>query len=126
MIVPSGDDIFRSDKTGLNSAGVSSENQTILACVEKGLLSTLGASARAATLYFVESKGGLKLNQVSGDPEGFTNALRGIFGLGSAELLKSILRELRLKETKLERDKSLSHFASVIQQAIESIEAGIV
>ncbi|HUK75388.1 MAG TPA: hypothetical protein VLU99_06300 [Nitrososphaerales archaeon] len=102
----------------------SSGNQAIRECVEKGLLDTLGGSAEAATLYFIETKGGVKLSKVSRDPEGFLEALRAIFGQGSVELMKAILKELRLKEAKLGRDRLVHDFADFLERAIKPAGAG--
>jgi hypothetical protein len=52
---------------------VSSGNKAVLESVERALLDTLGGSAQAATLYFME-KGGLKLTRLSGNA-GFVEAL---------------------------------------------------
>lgn len=126
MITPSEDERFDRKNPGSRSAEISTGNDAILECVEKGLLDTLGGSAEEATLYFLEVRGGLKRSGIPGDPEGFTYSLRAIFGSGSAELLKAILGELRLKEAKQPRDKPLHDFAKVVEQAIKSVESGIL
>jgi len=117
---------FGANKTGLSSKGVSSANQAILECVEKGLISTLGVSSKAATLYFIELNGGMKLDRISSNPDGFVKVLRAIFGPGSAELLKAISRELRLKEARQGRDKVLQDFSSAVERAIRSKAAGAI
>jgi hypothetical protein len=119
----SGRMLFGGNKTGLPDKEGKSGNQAILECVEKGLLSSLGVSAEAATLYFIELNGGLKLSRISDNPHKFVEVLRVIFGAGSAELLKAISRELRLKEAK-GRDRLLRDFAAVVEQAIKPAEAG--
>jgi len=124
--MPSGRAIFGGNRPRLDEGESSSGNQAVLECVEKGLLDTLGGSAEAAALYFIETKGGLELGRISGNPDGFVEALRVIFGLGSAELLKAILRELRSKEVELGRDKVVRDFADVIERAVESVEAGVI
>jgi hypothetical protein len=111
-------------KTRPNDEESSSGNQAIRECVEKGLLDTLGGSAEAATLYFIETKGGVKLSKVSRDPEGFVEALGAIFGRGSVELMKGILKELRLKEAKLGRDSLVRDFADFLERAIKPAGAG--
>ena len=121
--MPSGRLLF-GGKACANDKEASSGNQAVLECVEKGLLETLGGSAEAATLYFIEMKGGLKLSRISRNPDGFVKALRVIFGPGSAELMRSILKELRIKEAKLGRDRLVHDFASVIERALGSAEAG--
>jgi hypothetical protein len=107
-----------------NDKEASSGNKAILECVEKGLLYTLGGSAESATLYFIETKGGVKLNEMSRDPEGFLEALRSIFGPGSGELIKAILKELRLKEAELGKDRLLRDFADFLERAIKPAGAG--
>jgi hypothetical protein len=109
-----------SDKPGLGDKRGSSSNQAVLQCVEKALLDTLGESAETATLYFIETNCGVKLSKVSRDPEGFVQALRAIFGAGSAELMKAILREVRSKEAELGQDKHVRGFAAVMERALES------
>ena len=121
--MPSGRSLF-GGKAPLSDKESSFGNQAILECVEKGLLDTLGGSAEAATLYFVETKGGLKLSRVSRDPSGFVEALRVIFGPGSAVLMKAILKELRLKEAKFGRDRLVHDFADVIEGALKPAEGG--
>jgi hypothetical protein len=101
----------------------SSGNQAVLECVEKGLLDTLGVSAEAATLYFLEMKEGVELSRVSRDPEGFVEALRAIFGAGSAELMKAILTELRSKEARTGRDRVVRDFADAIERALRPVDA---
>ncbi len=118
--------MFDTSGPGSHTVEIPSESQEILECVERALRATLGESPAAATLYFIESKGSMTLSRIPGDPGGFADALRTIFGRGSAELLKSILRELRSKETKLERGKPLHDFSDVIEMALESVEAGII
>ena len=122
--MPSGGAVFFGNKARVDDKESSSGNEAVLECVEKGLLDTLGGSAEAATLYFIETKGGLKLSRVSRNPEAFVEALRVIFGLGSAELLKAILKELRLKEAKLGRDTLVHRFADVVERALEQLGAG--
>jgi|GEM_PF-6163465 len=117
---------FGGNKTSLSDKEVSSRNQAILECVEKGLINALGVSSKAATLYFIELNGGMKLDRISSNPDAFVKVLRVIFGPGSAELLKAISRELRLKEAKHGRDKVLQDFASVVERAIKSKAAGVV
>lgn len=124
--MPSGRVLFGGSKTSLTDNQVSSGNQAILECVERGLISTLGVSSEAATLYFIELNGGMKLSRISGNPEGFVKVLRVIFGPGSGKLLKAISRELRSKETKLGRDKLLREFSTVIDRAVKSVEAGAI
>jgi len=124
--MPSGRVLFGGSKTGLPDREVSSGNQAILECVEKGMINTFGVSAKAAALYFIELNGGLKLSRISGDPHRLVKVLRIIFGPGSAELLKAISKELRLKEARLGRDKLLQDFATVIDRAIKSGETGLV
>jgi|SRR5271155_2705500 len=109
-----------SDEPDLGEKRSSSSNQAILQCVEKALLDTLGGSAEAATLYFIETKGGVKLSKVSRDPEGFVEALRLIFGAGSAELVKAISREIGSRGAELGRDKRVRRFAAVLERALES------
>ena len=120
----SGRVLLGGSKTSLPAKEVSSGNQTILECVEKGMINTLGVSSEAATLYFIELNGGMKLSRISDSPEEFVRVLRVIFGQGSGELLKAISRQLRLKEAKLGRDKPLHDFATVIERAIKPAEAG--
>jgi hypothetical protein len=109
-----------SDKPGLGEKRGSSSNRAVLQCVEKALLYTLGGSAEAATLYFIETMGGVKLSKVSRDPERLVEALRAIFGSGSAELIKAILREIRSREAELGRDKRVQAFAAVMELALDS------
>lgn len=113
-------------KTSQSGKGVSTGNQAVLECVEKGLIDTLGVSSKAATLYFIELNGGMKLDKISGDPDGFVKILRAIFGPESAELLKVISRELRLKEAKQGRDKVLQDFASAVERATNSKATGTI
>lgn len=117
---------FDGNKTSLTGKVVSSGNQAILECVEKGMIDTLGVSSEAATLYFIELNGGMRLDRISSDPGGFVRVLRVIFGPGSEELLKAISRELRLKETKQGQDKILQDFASAVERAIKSKAAGAI
>ena len=118
--------LFSGGKAGLPAKEVPTRNQVILDCVEKGLLNALGVSAEAATLYFIELNGGLQLSRISGSPDRLVEVLRVIFGARSAELLKAISRQLRLKEAKLGRDKPLHDFATVIERAIKPPEAGAI
>ncbi|HEV2389306.1 MAG TPA: hypothetical protein VGS04_01140, partial [Nitrososphaerales archaeon] len=80
--------------------------------------------SEAATLYFLELNGGMKLDMISSNPDGFVRVLRVIFGAGSAELLKAISRELRLKEAQLGGDKVLQNFASAVERAVKSKPVG--
>lgn len=114
------------NKTSVSDKVVSSGNQAILECVEKGMIDTLGVSSEAATLYFIELNGGMKLARISGNPDEFVRVLRTIFGAGSAELLKAISRELRLKDAQLGRDKVLQNFATAVERAIKSKAAGAI
>jgi len=122
--MPSGRPLLGGSKAGLDGKGSSSGNRAILECVEKGLLEALGGSAEAATLYFLETKEGVKLSRVSRNPEGLVEALRAIFGAGSAELMKAILKELRLKEDKTGRDRLVRDFADVIERALKPVGEG--
>jgi hypothetical protein len=117
---------FSGNKTSLGDKEVSSGNQAILECVEKGLINSLGVSSKAATLYFIELNGGMKLDRISSNPDAFVKVLRVIFGQGSEELLKAIARELRLKEAKQGGDKVLQEFAGVVERAVKSKAAGAV
>ena len=112
------------NKTSVSDRAVLSGNQAILECVEKGMIDTLGVSSEAATRYFLELNGGMKLDMISSNPDGFVRVLRVIFGPGSAELLRAISRELRLKDAQLGRDKVLQDFASAVDRAIKSKAAG--
>lgn len=96
----------------------SASDRIILECIETGLKRILGESAEAATLFFVMSRGNLKKEQIPGDPQGFVEAVQTIFGLGSAELLKSVLKELRGRESGPAWDERMSAFARVTESAI--------
>ena len=115
----------------LNDGEVSRErepypaSQTILDCVGRGL-DILGESAKASTIYFVEVRGGVKFNQISNKPDEFVNSLRAIFGLGSLELLKSILKELRLEEARSRDDGPLRDFAEAVERGLVSVESGVM
>jgi len=124
--MPGGRVLFGGNRTGLPDKEVSSGNQAIIECVEKGLINTLGVSAEAGAVYFIELNGGLRLSRISGNPDGFVEVLRSIFGRGSAELLKAISKELRVKEARLGRDKLLHDFAAVIERAVKSAEGGSI
>jgi hypothetical protein len=117
--MPRGSSLF-SDGPDLGETRGSSSNRAVLGCVEKALLDTLGGSAEAATLYFIETKGGVKLSKVSRDPQGFVEALRAIFGAGSVELMKAILREIRSREPELAGDGLVQQFAAVMERALDS------
>lgn len=97
---------------------VSTSDRVILECIETGLRRILGESAEAATLFFVMSRGNLKKEQIPGDPQGFVDAVQTIFGLGSAELLKSILKEIRAREPGPAWDERMSEFARVAERAV--------
>jgi hypothetical protein len=116
--MPRGSSLFSENK-GLEKRG-SSGDQLVLRCVEKALSDTLGGSAQAATFYFIETNGGVKLSKVCRDPEAFVEALRLIFGAGSAELTKAILREIRSRDAELGRDKQVRKFAAAMERAAES------
>jgi hypothetical protein len=91
--------------------------------VEAGL-GVLGESGRTATFYFIESNGGLKRAQIPANPDILVTALRTIFGLGSRELMISILRALQL--AKFEGDDKLLHrFTNSVESGIRSVESGI-
>jgi len=122
----SGRVLLGGSKTSLPAKDVSSGNQTILECVEKGMINTLGVSSEAATMYFIELNGGMKLSRISDSPEEFVRVLRVIFGQGSGELLKAISRELRSRGAKLGRDKVLQDFSDVIERAIKSPDNGAI
>jgi len=122
----SGRVLLGGSKTSLPAKEVSSGNQTILECVEKGMINTLGVSSEAATLYFIELNGGMKLSRISDSPEEFVRVLRVIFGQGSGELMKASARELRCRGAKLGRDKVLQDFSDVIERAIKSPDHGAI
>ena len=112
-------------ETAPPARGISSGNKAILESVERALIDTLGGSAEAATLFFMEKRG-LKLTRLSGDAEVFVEALRAIFGLGSAELMKGMLKELRLKEAEIGRDGLVHDFAEVIERTLRGLGAEVI
>jgi hypothetical protein len=122
-----GDEMFeRTERRSLPSETFQPGDRAILQGVETGLTETMGASAESATLYFVESIGGMKPSMIPSDPDGFADALRKIFGHGSAELLKSILKELRLRQSKSGRDERLHDFVEAMEKALKSVETGVI
>jgi hypothetical protein len=127
--MPSGGELFRMGRRGVSSEPVedlSGGARVVLDCVERGLFGMLGESAEAATLYFIGSRGGMKLSNIPDNPDWFVESLRNIFGLGTDELLRAILRELRAKEGGRAKDKVQRQFAEALESAIRSIEDGIV
>jgi hypothetical protein len=93
--------------------------------VEVGL-SVLGDSAMTATFFFMESNIGLARNRIPDDPDSFVGALRTIFGLGSRELLVSVLKALQDEADTLHGDKLLQGFEAAIREGIESVETGVI
>lgn len=122
--MPSERALFGGSKARPDEKGSSSGNQAILECVENGMLDTLGRTAKEATLYFLETKEGVNLNEISRDPDAFVEALREIFGQGRAELMKAILKELRSREAELGRDKLVHDFADFLQRTLKRSGAG--
>lgn len=105
---------------------MSRESQAVLECIEVGLRGALGESSEVATFYFLQTKGGLEAGTIPGDPHRFVHTLRTIFGLGSAVLLRSILKELHAVEAELGREGIVGQFADVLEKEIGLVESGIV
>jgi hypothetical protein len=93
-------------------------------CVIKGM-SALGPSEANSTLFHLEQTQGLHARDIPDEPDRFTFALRGIFGLGSGALLNSILAELRTTD-EFTRDRAVMSFAARLEEARKSIESGII
>ncbi|MDG7006002.1 MAG: hypothetical protein JRM86_03605 [Nitrososphaerota archaeon] len=103
------------ERAGIEQGGC---DGAILECIETGLKRVLGESAEAATLFFVMSRGNLKREQIPGDPKGFVDAVKMIFGLGATELLRSILKELRSRESGPGWGHRMREFANVTERAL--------
>ena len=93
--------------------------------VEVGL-GVLGDSAMMATFFFMESSVGLKRNQIPDDPGAFVTALRTIFGMGSKELLVSVLAALHDEAAALRGDQVLQGFEGAVRDGIRSVETGVM
>jgi len=93
--------------------------------VEVGL-SVLGDSAMSATFFFMESNSGLKRTEIPDDPVAFVTSLRTIFGLGSRELLASVLVALHDEKATLHGDNLLQGFEAAVESGIASVETGVM
>jgi len=91
-------------------------NDAIGRVVGRGLAVT-GVARREVVLYFIETKFDLPTDRIPDEPEGFVFALRSISHLGAANVLDSIMVELRNhnSHSDLERDVVAS-FASVLRE----------
>jgi hypothetical protein len=113
------------EKASEHTASLTTESATILGCVERSF-GILGESAKDATFYFIEWKGGLKRHEIPDNPERLVGALRMVFGMGARELLRSILEELRTVQSRLTGlNEKLRSFADSIERGLRSVENGI-
>lgn len=99
--------------------------ELMVSCVRRALQRTLGNTGTAATLYILEFKYALGQKQFS-DSAKLTFALRDLFGLGSAILLKAIEAELRSSNPNRNGVRvSIEEFAKQVDQAAYAVEHGL-
>ena len=102
--------------------------KSIVSLAITGGLETLGESSAMATIYFVKRSSKLQLEDFLEHPNELCLALRGIFGPGSASLLRTIgdkIESASHVSNQGER-KKLEIFSESIRECIKTIEAGIL
>jgi hypothetical protein len=94
-------------------------------CVQRGL-GFLGEGAGPSTIYFIQERSGMTLEQLADTPDQLILALRRLFGLGSALIFSSIRKELILSSVgNKPRNGRLEGFLFALKEARESVESGI-
>jgi hypothetical protein len=94
----------------------------VLACISGGM-SILGRREAESALRLIEQRSGLRRSDFPFNPDAFTIAMRGIFGVGSGILLKSILREIGASRA-FAGDRDVFSFSSKLTEACKEIEDG--
>lgn len=93
--------------------------------IKKGLAS-LGESGATSTVFFLQARGNFKIEEAPSRPREFCEALRSIFGVGSATLLRTILSNLKQVQPNGHSDaKQIEELLKVFQQSIDSVETGV-
>ncbi len=94
--------------------------------VESGIrrgLETIGESPARSTLYYIQTKSGLTLEDIPDHPDDFCRALRSIFGLGSLVLIQSVRDKLRDTPVANEEErKYLEAFLSSVEEYLRPAE----
>jgi len=70
----------------------------VLKCVDRGL-GSLGDDARHPIYWYIESKFGLKREEIPEKPKAFMHSIRQMFGPGASVLEGALEREIRLAFT---------------------------
>jgi hypothetical protein len=79
-----------------------------------------------STMYFIQERSGMTLEQLADAPDELILALRRLYGLGSGLIFSSIRKELILSAVGSHPSNGrLEEFLSALKEAKESVEAGI-
>jgi hypothetical protein len=87
----------------------------------------LGEDVAMSTLYFLQQRSGMTLENLVDVPGELILALRHLFGLGSVLIFDSIRKELLLPSADRSSGKGrIDELLSALKVAKESVEAGVV
>lgn len=106
-----------------DTVGEQSQN-LILSCIDRGL-GILGTTGKAAAIYMLETKHGIAPTELV-EIGRLTYALRAIFGVGSAVLLRAIKDQLRSVNSSIDEVKaSIDKAARQVEDVLHRVEHGL-
>jgi len=100
-------------------------DKAICLAIGRGLAVT-GVAGREVVLFFMERRFSLPADRMPDDPEGVVFALRSILHHGAANVLDSIIVELRNHNPHSDREREfIASFTSVLRDGQLSVESRI-